>query len=612
MKVDYKLLLGRTQKQLQTRAFENYRTLLLMLCRQHSDFEYTSEIRSLLLGEQIDDLLDLADSLSSQMYEDATTHFVANQFALLIKKYPFPKGSNKHDPEAKAFEKFEASEHSCKRANQRLRAWRGRKAKPRPFDSEITAMRDFIRYVIGEEIPYSEIWSQCGFGKGASLGVHGNATHAARKLLATEWTVSPGAHDYAIAAVLSHAQFREVICPEKHTQVTSGTASLKFERAGIAARVKLVSHNNISFVPKTVKTHRSIAVEPLLNGFVQKGVDLALRLRLKRIGIDLQDQEPNRQMAREGSYDDVDGFCTIDLSSASDSIATEVCRTLLPYDWFYMLDSIRSRKYNYRGVISPFEKFCSMGNGFCFPLETLLFTAACHAVKAGRPGIDFRVYGDDIIVRKQFYEPVVALLNYLGFAVNREKTFSQGPFRESCGADWFGGKDVRPFTLDFALDSSQSIYKILNLTLRNSRTTAFFEETRAFLLRLLPKELRFFRPYHGPADTAITSIGSEFMTTDSPCCFNKQTRCWEWLELLALPVADTEWRVASRKSNSTALVFGALSGSASACPFPLRNTSRAKVRLTSHPGAQSNWLPARLGDTDEPLTACIASYFEDM
>jgi len=36
------------------------------------------------------ELYKAADSLSSQEYEDATSHFVANQFCLLIKKYPWP------------------------------------------------------------------------------------------------------------------------------------------------------------------------------------------------------------------------------------------------------------------------------------------------------------------------------------------------------------------------------------------------------------------------------------------------------------------------------------------------------------------------------------------
>jgi hypothetical protein len=523
------------------------------------------------------------------MYDDATEHFVANQFAAIIKKYPFPPGSHKNDPEKKAYQKFIQSEHSCKRMNERMRGRRTRKGRPIPFEPDFSRMRNFIRYTIGEAPSLSEIWSKCGFGPGASLGVHGNATNAARKLLSRDWSVSPGAFEYAYGALMSHAQFREILLPE-HGGFSSGRADLSLERERYFSKCKLVNHNKIVFVPKTAKTFRSIAVEPLLNGFVQKGVDEALRLRLKRIGIDLTDQEPNRVMAREGSLDDEDAFCTIDLSSASDSISIELCRELLPPDWFYFLNSLRSKSFVFDGVVKPFEKFCSMGNGFCFPLETLLFTAACVSVGAGRPGIDFRVYGDDIVIRKQFYEPVVLLLKYMGFSVNTDKTFKTGPFRESCGADWFDGKDVRPFTLDFALDSVQNIFKFLNLSCRSQRTADFFDGCRPFVLRLLPKELLLYRPYPGNADSAITSLGSEFLTSQN-CTFSRRTRSWKWQEIQSEITPDRYWRSLDEKGSSAALVFGALSGSASAAPFTMRNIARTKVRVVTHPGATSQWLP---------------------
>lgn len=578
-----------TRRILQRTSTDNYRSIVLQLCRDYENYDFCLTIQTLIRKEDFSDLIDFADSLSSQVYEDATEHFVANQFAAIIKKYPFPPGSHKNDPEKKAYDKFIKSEHICKRVNQRIRARRSRKGRPAPLEPDFSRMRNFIRYTIGEAPSLSEIWSKCGFGPGASLGVHGNATNFARKLLSHDWSVSPGAFEYAYGALMSHAQFREVLLPD-HCGFSSGDPSMRPEREAYFGKSKLVNHNKIVFVPKTAKTFRSIAVEPLLNGYVQKGCDEALRLRLKRIGIDLSDQEPNRQMAREGSSDDEDSFCTIDLSSASDSISIELCRELLPPDWYYFLNSIRSKSFLYKSEIKPFEKFCSMGNGFCFPLETLLFTAACVSVGAGRPGIDFRVYGDDIIVRKQFFEPVVLLLKYMGFSVNTDKTFSEGPFRESCGSDWFNGKDVRPFTLDFALDSVQNVFKFLNLTCRSQRTVDFFAGCRPFVLRLLPESLLLYRPYPGNADSAITALGSEFLTSTN-CSFSRKKRAWVWRELQSSVVPDYLWTTLDEKSGSAALVFGALSGSASAAPFTMRNTTRTKMRVISHPGATSQWLP---------------------
>jgi len=575
------------KKRLQQEAFENYRTLLLDLCQDYEHYTWTNDLAGFVKAKDIDSLVHLADSLSEQSYPDATQHFVANQFSALIRKYPFPEGLHTFDPEGNAYRKFMKSEHTCALVNKRFRARRTRIGKPWPYEDHLSKQRNFIRYVIGDEPPLSEVWSKCGFGPGASIGVHGNATSVARKLLATTWTVSPSALHYAHAAIMNHAQFREVLFPE-HAGFSSGSPDTDFNR--YLRRCTYVKHNKIEFVPKTVKTLRSIAVEPLLNGFVQKGVDEVLRLRLKRIGLDLTDQEPNRSMARLGSFDDEDAFCTIDLSSASDSISIELVRELLPPDWFAFLNALRSKEYVYKNDRKTFSKFVSMGNGFCFPLETLLFAAACHSVGAGRPGIDFRVYGDDIIVRKQFFEPVVSVLRYMGFAVNTDKTFSSGPFRESCGADWFGGEDVRPFTLDFALDSLQALFKFLNLTRRSTRTSGFFAGVRSMILDLIPEKLRLYRPFEGNADTAITSTGDEHLYSPH-CKWLKNHYRWRWVELQSRPYPDNNWARSDERGRSAALVFGALSGSASAMPFALRNTSRTKVRFVSHCGSTSSWLP---------------------
>jgi hypothetical protein len=54
------------------------------------------------------------------------------------------------------------------------------------------------------------------------------------------------------------------------------------------------------------------------------------------------------------------------------------------------------------------------------------------------------VYGDDIIVPAASYELLTRVLKQLGFEVNLDKSFATGPFRESCGADYFLGSQVRP------------------------------------------------------------------------------------------------------------------------------------------------------------------------
>jgi len=102
-----------------------------------------------------------------------------------------------------------------------------------------------------------------------------------------------------------------------------------------------------------------------------------------------------------------------------------------------------------------------MGNGYTFELETLVFCAIVHGVTKLIPGRDFFVYGDDIVIPKKSFRDVVAALEVFGFTPNKKKTFASGPFRESCGGDYFMGYNVRPFqvkTLDTSLDALRALH----------------------------------------------------------------------------------------------------------------------------------------------------------
>lgn len=561
------------QKSQRARAWETYRNLLGRLCQAHRS-PVANTIQGFVRNQEWHKLLDYADYLSSQKYDDASQHFEANQFASLIKKYPFPTsiwGSKPLDPESTAREKFYASEQKCKEMNERFIGLAYGE------NERFQRMRDFIRYVLSDTPSLDDILDGGGFGPGASLGVHGNATNLARKV-SSDWSVTPMALFDSFAAV--RRNFHLYTClletggkENRYYCFDDSSAKLSFGR-----RIRIVRHNKIAFVPKTARTHRSIAVEPFLNSYLQKGVDVHMRKRLLRIGIDLSDQEKNKSMARQGSYDDEDGFVTIDLSSASDSISIGLVRSLLPADWFVFLNRIRSHEFMDGKKLFTYHKFCSMGNGFCFPLETLLFVAACHAVGCGRPGKDFSVYGDDIIVRKAYALPLLELLEEMGFAVNAEKTYLSGPFRESCGADWFGGEDVRPFTLDFQLDSIQSFFKFLNLTKRNRLTTQFFAGVREYIISLIPPILRLYRPFEGPADSGIT-VGLTDYRECATFAWNRRLQCPSWIELLASPVKDN-WRGLRNATESH--VIAALQGASSEAPFTVRRLTRTSFRRVSY------------------------------
>jgi hypothetical protein len=60
---------------------------------------------------------------------------------------------------------------------------------------------------------------------------------------------------------------------------------------------------------------------------------------------------------------------------------------------------------------------------------------------------EVRVFGDDLIVPSDCGHLILGSLRYLGFKVNRNKTFGTGKFRESCGGEYYDGHDVTPVYL---------------------------------------------------------------------------------------------------------------------------------------------------------------------
>jgi hypothetical protein len=203
--------------------------------------------------------------------------------------------------------------------------------------------------------------------------------------------------------------------------------------------------NRVTFVPKSATTERAIAIEPLVNIYAQLGLGAMIRRRLKAFAhIDLNEQWFNQELAREGS---IRGFlATADLSSASDTIAREVVRLLLPEQWYARLNACRSKVGVLDGQPFVYEKFSSMGNGFTFELESLLFWALARSACIITGCADMvSVYGDDIVIPVEAFPALEELLDFFGFKLNRKKSFSSGVFRESCGKDWYDGSDVRPF-----------------------------------------------------------------------------------------------------------------------------------------------------------------------
>lgn len=210
-----------------------------------------------------------------------------------------------------------------------------------------------------------------------------------------------------------------------------------------ACRFTAVHHNVVTTVPKNWKTHRLIAKEPTHSIPFQLALDNFLKGKLRKWRVDLSDQSANQELAREGSIDG--SFATLDLAMASDTLSYNTVAWMLPNEWLRVFDTFRSSHYKAPWGTGKYSKYSSMGNGYTFTLETLIFTAIVRACGANR----YAVYGDDLVVPVEIAQKVADVLRFLGFGLNSEKSYSdaRSRFRESCGMDYYKGELITPFYL---------------------------------------------------------------------------------------------------------------------------------------------------------------------
>lgn len=344
---------------------------------------------------------------------------------------------------AAAIDKFKVAEERCRQANARLTSHESVHLFKGVTTSSVifTAARK-ISYLLGEP-DLNEIAEGFGFGPGATTRLSRRRSDPFYKFRGNpETTVSNAA--FALAALQQ--------VPRWYRGANSSPKSLVIRE-----------ENRIVTVPKNAKIDRLIAIEPCMNIYVQKGVGAVIRSRLKRVGIDLNDQTRNQDLAFAGSLDG--SLATIDLSMASDTISYEIVRALLPPSWFDILEQMRTSFGNLpSGELVEYQKFSSMGNGFTFELESLIFWALCSSVVSLLELKDRRlgVYGDDLVIPTEAVGPLLTVLDFCGFVPNPEKTFTEGPFRESCGKHFFRGVDVTPFYVRRPVNTLEELFLLHN------------------------------------------------------------------------------------------------------------------------------------------------------
>lgn len=372
---------------------------------------------------------------------------------------------------------------------------------------------------------FSAILEEGDVGPGSSVGANGDSFFAkmcSSRLTATSLSLL----SYYRAYVSQFPTFAEA---ESLREANYGSVSI-------------VDGSNVSFAPKNVETARLICTEPSLNMFMQLGLKNLLERRLRNHwGIDVMDQpEMNRLLARLGSQSG--DFATIDLKSASDLVSLKLCETVLPRWLYELLMDLRSPQVNARdyGLKRELGMMSTMGNGFTFPLMTIILAAIVRsvykvngiAIKANRrpkvqsephdwmydsgsnsdplrtsPG-NWGVFGDDIICVREAYADVCRSLELLGFQVNVEKSFNEGPFRESCGHDYFRGINIRGVYLKRLLSRQDLTIAVNVFNEWTARTGVPLRETVQYILGFLPKP--FYVPWADPMDAGIRVPSSFF------------------------------------------------------------------------------------------------------
>jgi hypothetical protein len=377
------------------------------------------------------------------------------QLASVLKKYAF-----KHDVytpaqvDAMSKKKYidnqlrlEAISHRC----------------PRPLTAAVKGWaRGYLQRVMGDYDAMEHL-SMCKFGRRASVGVPFKFACEGERI---ELPIS-GSRDQITWFDKVYLTYHQPL----RAYLDALAETLGLQRAGI---YHVVDHLSAVLVPKTYKSRRMIVPNTTIGGLYSSGLGDVSESRLRGAGYDIKVlQMEHRELARVASNTGV--YVTADQSLASDNITELLVRDLFTQRWADAFAFGRVHKLYFGKEEVPNHCFAGMGVGFTFPLQTLVFLSLLKgiAANAGKHDAVVSVYGDDLIYESWMHADVVEVFTDLGLAINEDKTFSKGFFRESCGGDYHRGMDVRPWIIPEAKVPFLSrrkyeafLYKLINGLLR--------------------------------------------------------------------------------------------------------------------------------------------------
>lgn len=325
--------------------------------------------------------------------------------------------------------------------------------------------RHLVRWAL-TDISAEEIYDACRHSNGVTQGVPFMDTSLNRKSL-FPWTATKG-----ITSTLTDYFAYDPLYARACSSYTLQMAVL-----GPEISFKITEGSRATTVPKSVDKRRMIAVEPTGNMYIQQGLMHVMYKRLEKIGLDLATlPERHRDLAYWSS---VSGhLATVDFSNASDSVATQLVKYLVPPRWWAWLRAARSPVMSVNGQDVRLNCYATMGNATTFPVESLVFWSLAVAsvmfdhrqkhygvrpwritslLSTPEERSCVSVFGDDVILPRQNYGTFQYVSSCLGLSVNTEKSFyGEGRgFRESCGGDFFHGRRFRPFMIKGPTTSSK-------------------------------------------------------------------------------------------------------------------------------------------------------------
>lgn len=211
-------------------------------------------------------------------------------------------------------------------------------------------------------------------------------------------------------------------------------------------------------VPKQLSSYRVVCPERAYNSRIQNALMKCVRSFWEEQGLDrmfcFRDQDLSRTAAYTGAA--TGRFATIDSTSASDTVFRDWIREI-DHPSLTFLSEYMPTHVKWGNEVYPMQMFGTMGSALTWyvmmvilyvdiRLSEVLTQFGEERDAAKQPVADYigKIFfvGDDEVVPSEWAETVLDVMRLLHRIPNQEKTYITGPYRESCGIEALGSRDI--------------------------------------------------------------------------------------------------------------------------------------------------------------------------